>query len=92
MKVNLPQTTIDDIVNETILRDISSLRKHNESLMRQINYNPEYASEPNHDIHYEYQDNLEFLESLSTVAEYYIGANWEEKLFELEQNDNLFNQ
>lgn len=92
MKVNLQQSMIDEIVNETILRDISSLRKRNKSLISQIQYNPEYLANTQHDIHYEYQDNLEFLNSLSTVAEYYIGVKWEEKLFELEQNDNLLDQ
>lgn len=92
MKINLPPSAIDKIVNETILRDISSLRKRNQSLIKEIQYNPEYSSNPQLDIHYEYQDNLEFLESLSVVAEYYIGSKWEEKLFELEQNDNLLNQ
>ena len=92
MKVNLPQSMIDEIVNETILRDISSLRKRNRSLIKEIEYNPEYLANTQHDIHYEYQDNLEFLQSLTTVAEYYIGVKWEEKLFELEQDDNLLNQ
>lgn len=92
MKVNLPPSVIDEVVNNTILRDISSLRKRNQSLIKEIQYNPEYSSNPQLDIHYEYQDNLEFLQSLTTVAEYYIGVKWEEKLFELEQNDNLLNQ
>jgi len=57
-----------------------------------MEYNPQYLANTQLDIHYEYQDNLEFLQSLTTVAEYYIGVKWEEKLFELEQDDNLLNQ
>jgi hypothetical protein len=72
MKVDIDQQLADQILTQSILYDIASLRR---DIMRLelAGELPPYRQE-------DLNDNLKYVKALELAAEYYIGFHWEKQL------------